>query len=249
MLRCTRCSAKLQVDFAFCANCGQKSSTRSTSTAPLVVAKDSQPGISKTLDNRQKRGIKPNRKNSTASATLNLPRDVLAALDSILAKPTVDDQMLTKRMVQQFQTQVLEMRNAEGVEVATMHKHISSLALEAPSLTKSSKYEEALPPSHKYLGHVESVSSHYRAYLARLKQLEGLRAAMMEPPQLPSEQQRESANASRNGQRSRPALLAPAVTADHSNVTLAPPTPALAGDLTIDAEVPSSTRKKSATSN
>jgi hypothetical protein len=61
----------------------------------------------------------------------------------------------------------------------------------AKNRRKPPKLAKQHPSTTNYLDNVESVATHYALYMSRLKQLEGLRAALMEPPVIPSQQLRQ----------------------------------------------------------
>lgn len=167
---------------------------------------------------RPKKKSGPSKLATEPNDGLNLPQPIIDSIERILSAPIVNDEILASRAQQQFKTQLLEIRNAEDIEAAVYHKHQASLALDvgldAPgshsivessndatgahmqrgsvdALTgsKSRTRKSAKPaPPPGYLEEVESISNHYTRYLNRLKQLEGLRAAMMEAPPMPSDQ-------------------------------------------------------------
>jgi hypothetical protein len=61
----------------------------------------------------------------------------------------------------------------------------------AKNRRKPHKLAKQQSSTTNYLDNVESVATHYALYMSRLKQLEGLRAALMEPPVIPSQQLRQ----------------------------------------------------------
>ena len=225
--KCIRCKAEMMATFAFCAQCGlPRDPSPFHSSSSQVFASTKKPNTSKDknkLTRKVNKNIDNLNNDESETTKLNLPAEVIAAIQAKLATPVINNSVIKKRLDLQYKTQLLEMKNAEGIEHVALNKKAESVALNSLdimsqstieptySLHYESKSHATLPidlketslrsskhrkkpvkkskiPSKSYLAEVESVSTHYKRYLDRLKQLEGLRAALMEPPPLPSEQ-------------------------------------------------------------
>lgn len=223
---CKRCRSSMPQSYLFCAHCGYPTKSNNTvySTAqPIRENVSSRSNISPTLnvslcEKRKKTGRRNNHVQSN-DVSLHLPQPVIDSIEKILSVPTLDSKSMSKRSIQVFRTQLLEIRNAEDIEVAVANKQEASLGLEnnifsqQHSIRQNSNENQAITGQREkrslkpvqqrgYLSEVESISNHYSRYLARLKQLEGIRAAMMEAPPLPSAQ-REVVRKTRKSSGSR----------------------------------------------
>jgi hypothetical protein len=124
-----------------------------------------------------------------------LPSDILQSVDKILSTPAIATSALVQRKEDRFRTHAYELKNAEDMEFAlgnrggTM-KRITGNLLKGLNDSNRSYLNSDARPKHsdsQYLSDVVSVASHYKTYLRRLKELEGLHVAMVERPKLPSE--------------------------------------------------------------
>jgi hypothetical protein len=232
-VQCVRCKIRLSASFLFCVNCGLRRAPSNPETEvvdePLKTARKVQtPAVSVKKSKTKKQAPRIN-----ASNALSLPKEIVDAIENKLSEPILNNTIIARRLAQQYQTQVLELQNAEGVETVAHIRFSESLALNTNSVdqpatsvqdqmnqsTVSRSQASAAPmpststgvagkintrstssktkkkatktaktaKSTEYLSNVESVSTHYALYMSRLKQLEGLRAALMDPPPLISE--------------------------------------------------------------
>jgi len=106
----------------------------------------------------------------------------------------VSGSVLVQRKEQRLRAQVYELKNAEHMEAALSRRSVenrsSAHVQKRASVKNVSNLKEDVRLRHadsQYLSDVVSVASHYKTYLRRLKELEGIHIAMVERPKLPSE--------------------------------------------------------------
>lgn len=179
-MSCSRCRIELPQSSSFCFNCG------------LYLLESSSGNHSANLSIRNaQRSVSL----SDKELSLDLPSDVLQSVDKILSTPAIAASTLVKRKEHRFRTHVYELKNAEDMEFALGNrggamKRITGNLHKGLNDSNPSNLNTDARPKHsdsQYLSDVVSVASHYKTYLRRLKELEGLHVAMVDRPKLPSE--------------------------------------------------------------
>lgn len=190
-MSCSRCRKDFLPSSSFCSNCG------------LYLREGSSGNNSPKLSirNAQRRGkVSDKPVVGSKELTLGLPSEVLQSVDKILRTPVVAESVLLQRKEQRFKAQVYELKNAEDMEFAMGRRGVQltgdAVNRISGNLSKGSTDSNsnnlnldarAKHADSQYLRDVVSVASHYKTYLRRLKELEGLHVAMVERPKLPSE--------------------------------------------------------------
>ena len=190
-MSCSRCRKDFLPSSSFCFNCGLY----------LLEGSSGNHHANLSIRNAQRRegkgssvSVKVSDKpavSGTKKLVLDLPSEVLQSVDTILNTPVVAESALVQRKEHRFRAQVYELKNAEDMEFALGRRDITGGAVNRISgnLSKGLTDTDARPKlgDSQYLSDVVSVASHYKTYLRRLKELEGLHVAMVERPKLPSE--------------------------------------------------------------
>lgn len=185
-MSCSRCRIELPQNSSFCFNCG------------LYLLESSSGNHSANLSIRNaQRSVRLSDKPVVGpkEVSLDLPSDVLQSVDKILSTPAIATSTLVKRKEHRFRTHVYELKNAENMESALgnrggVMKRITGNLIKGLNDSNPSNLNTDARPKHsdsQYLSDVVSVASHYKTYLRRLKELEGLHVAMVDRPKLPSE--------------------------------------------------------------
>eukprot|EP00601_Ochromonadales_sp_CCMP2298_P008864 CAMPEP_0173208534 /NCGR_PEP_ID=MMETSP1141-20130122/22577_1 /TAXON_ID=483371 /ORGANISM="non described non described, Strain CCMP2298" /LENGTH=215 /DNA_ID=CAMNT_0014135011 /DNA_START=65 /DNA_END=708 /DNA_ORIENTATION=- len=183
LISCTRCRAANPATFAFCGNCGQRSKLSALQTIPRrIKPKGRSPPAPKPII------IGPKRKSSDPSmrleGDLGLPGPVLASLRRVLGTPAVTDDEHLRRAQYQLVSYLRAATVAAGPAVAATVAALVEVS--PPSPVSPQARGETWSKRGGYLSEVTPISEYYAQYLSRLRELEGLRAAHLHPPELPS---------------------------------------------------------------